>query len=266
MAASKITSLTSISTIDTANDPLPIVDVSDTSQSASGTTKKVTVDQIVGAGAAGSFSTLAASGTLSIGGVASFPDGTSALPSITNTGDTNTGAYFPAADTFGIVTGGSERFRIDPVGNVGIGGVTPSSGSDLSSIEIGNVGNAVHGYIGDVGVYVTTAARYSVGWKYTVSDKAATLYSCEAGAHKWLNAPSGNAGYPIGFNQAMLLDASGNLLLGVSSSGTSASKVLGLANATAPTTSPAGMGQLYVEGGALKYRGSSGTVTTIANA
>jgi len=29
---------------------------------------------------------------------------------------------------------------------------------------------------------------------------------------------------------------------------------------------PAGMGQLYVEGGALKYRGSSGTVTTIANA
>jgi hypothetical protein len=26
------------------------------------------------------------------------------------------------------------------------------------------------------------------------------------------------------------------------------------------------MGQLYVEAGALKYRGSSGTVTTIANA
>lgn len=46
MAATKITSLTPISTIDTAVDPLPIVDVSDTSQSASGTTKKVTVDQI----------------------------------------------------------------------------------------------------------------------------------------------------------------------------------------------------------------------------
>ena len=36
--------------------------------------------------------------------------------------------------------------------------------------------------------------------------------------------------------------------------------------AAAPTTSPAGMGQLYVEAGALKYRGSSGTVTTIAAA
>jgi len=62
------------------------------------------------------------------------------------------------------------------------------------------------------------------------------------------------------------LDASGNLGLGVSSFGTSAANVLGLANATAPSSSPAGMGQLYVEGGALKFRGSSGTVTTIAPA
>jgi hypothetical protein len=36
--------------------------------------------------------------------------------------------------------------------------------------------------------------------------------------------------------------------------------------AAAPATSPAGVGQLYVEAGALKYRGSSGTVTTIAAA
>jgi hypothetical protein len=60
------------------------------------------------------------------------------------------------------------------------------------------------------------------------------------------------------------LDSSGNVGVGVSTFGTSAAKVLGLANATAPTTSPAGMGQLYVEAGALKYRGSSGTITTLA--
>jgi len=42
--------------------------------------------------------------------------------------------------------------------------------------------------------------------------------------------------------------------------------VFSLYNATAPSTSPAGLGQLYVEAGALKYRGSSGTVTTIAAA
>jgi hypothetical protein len=33
-----------------------------------------------------------------------------------------------------------------------------------------------------------------------------------------------------------------------------------------PTTNTTGGGLLYVESGALKYRGSSGTVTTIANA
>jgi hypothetical protein len=42
-------------------------------------------------------------------------------------------------------------------------------------------------------------------------------------------------------------------------------KVLQIANCTlAPTTNPTGGGLLYCEAGALKYRGSSGTVTTIA--
>jgi hypothetical protein len=57
----------------------------------------------------------------------------------------------------------------------------------------------------------------------------------------------------------------GNVGIGTQTWGTSAVSVLGIVNGTAPTTSPAGMGQLYVESGALKYRGSSGTVTTIAN-
>jgi len=40
--------------------------------------------------------------------------------------------------------------------------------------------------------------------------------------------------------------------------------VIGIANATtAPTTNPTGGGVLYVEAGALKYRGSSGTITTL---
>lgn len=45
------------------------------------------------------------------------------------------------------------------------------------------------------------------------------------------------------------------------------SGVIGITNAgTAPTTNPTGGGVLYAEGGALKYRGSSGTVSTIAPA
>ena len=43
--------------------------------------------------------------------------------------------------------------------------------------------------------------------------------------------------------------------------------VIGIANATTvPTSNPTGGGILYVEAGALKYRGSSGTVTVIAPA
>ncbi len=43
--------------------------------------------------------------------------------------------------------------------------------------------------------------------------------------------------------------------------------VIGIANATTvPTTNPAGGGVFYVTGGALTYRGSAGTVTTIAPA
>jgi hypothetical protein len=43
--------------------------------------------------------------------------------------------------------------------------------------------------------------------------------------------------------------------------------VFAIANAvTEPASNPVGGGILYVSGGALKYRGPSGTVTTIANA
>jgi len=45
-----------------------------------------------------------------------------------------------------------------------------------------------------------------------------------------------------------------------------ASGVIKMTNvSTPPTTNPTGGGILYVENGALKYRGPNGTVTTIAN-
>ena len=58
----------------------------------------------------------------------------------------------------------------------------------------------------------------------------------------------------------------GNLGINGTSFG-SGSRVVFLANATAvPSANPTDGGILYVDAGALKYRGSSGTVTTIANA
>ena len=50
--------------------------------------------------------------TIPTGGTAvTFTDGAVATPSITNTGDLNTGVYFPAADTVGVTAGGTEQFR-----------------------------------------------------------------------------------------------------------------------------------------------------------
>jgi len=45
-----------------------------------------------------------------------FADGSASTPSITNSGDTNTGIFFADADTIAASTGGSERMRIDSVG------------------------------------------------------------------------------------------------------------------------------------------------------
>lgn len=59
--------------------------------------------------------------------------------------------------------------------------------------------------------------------------------------------------------------SSGNIGLGGNSFG-SGVKIVFIANGTAPSSNPTGGGILYVESGALKYRGSSGTVTTLGAA
>jgi hypothetical protein len=68
--------------------------------------------------------------------------------------------------------------------------------------------------------------------------------------------------------QRAVVDAFGNLGLNTTDFGGAGAgvKVIGIANGTAPTANPTSGGVLYVEAGALKYRGSSGTVTTIAPA
>jgi hypothetical protein len=59
--------------------------------------------------------------------------GTALLPSITTTGDLNTGMWFPAADTIAFSEGGVEALRIDSSGNVGIGTSSPRVKLDLRS-------------------------------------------------------------------------------------------------------------------------------------
>ncbi len=57
-------------------------------------------------------------------------DGTVSLPSYTFDSDKNTGVYRPSADAWAIVTGGTERVRVDSSGRVGINTISRASSFD----------------------------------------------------------------------------------------------------------------------------------------
>ena len=158
------------------------------------------------------------------------------------------------------MTLGQLRATIDTSGNLGLG-VTPSAwGSGQKALQIGAYTslsyNSGFTKLGS-NVYDNGSNVFYIGSTY------ATSYNQANGAHTWFTAPSGTAGDAISFTQALTLSAVGNLLLGGTSDPTSAAKCIVIYNGTAPTSNIAG-GTLYVESGALKYRGSSGTVTTLA--
>jgi len=63
----------------------------------------------------------ATASTLVVSGVTTVAAGSTAAPSITPTGDSNTGIFFPAADTIAFGEGGSEAARIDSSGRLLVG-------------------------------------------------------------------------------------------------------------------------------------------------
>jgi hypothetical protein len=75
-------------------------------------------------------------------GQTQFANGALATPSISNINDTNTGIYFPAADTIAFVEGGTEIMRIDSAGNVGIRTATPDATARLHVNGQARIGNS----------------------------------------------------------------------------------------------------------------------------
>jgi len=352
MPDSKITALTSISTsTDPANDPLVIVDVSDTSMAATGTTKKVTLNQLLGASGTATLASATITGDLTVdtstlvvnssqnrvgigfSGNASSgrlqisqPLGSTIDGALRLTDDATTsfvfnnvssgvsGIWSSGAIAFGVGSGTfSEAMRLNSTG-LGVGVASPAQKVDVNGAVLAtNVylrsddsdvswgagagsrpiirGNQTNNTIkfytastdrmtldasGNVGVGVTPSARFhskagavTQGGIIETTGANALLSFADAGTSSYTRVQIGSSGNNlaafINSVQAMTLDASGNLLVGLTAAGTTAGKTIQIANGTAPTANVTG-GQLYVEAGALKYRGSSGTVTTLANA
>jgi len=281
MADTKITALAAIATVDPAADVLPIVDISDTSMAASGTTKKVTVNQILGAGGTATLASATITGDLTVD--------TSTLK-VDSTNNRVIVGHTSGSAAFQVTNAGAAGLEIQPTGFSSSPLIQSynRSGSAYTQLTL-DASTIVHALSGTTAMTLNSTglgigqgtinakvdaqgASSLIGFRY-IESTTGSLNRIQLGASTGLGYIDANAssGFPVlqlraAGNTAVTIDYLGNVGVGVSAFGTSAAKVIGLANATAPSTSPAGMGQLYVESGALKFRGSSGTITTIAAA
>jgi hypothetical protein len=83
-----------------------------------------------------------ATGTVNISGLANeVPAGSAGAPAIYSTGDTNTGIFFPAADTIAFTEGGTEVARFDSSGRMLIGTTTTLGAGGLTIIPNGSGGS-----------------------------------------------------------------------------------------------------------------------------
>jgi hypothetical protein len=141
-------------------------------------------------------------------------NGTAAAPALSASGDTNTGIYFPAADTIAFAEGGAEAMRIDSAGNVGIGTSSPiTTNARLSARAAGDY---------DAGLAIgstTSAANWArLDLKNHNAAQPAILYQDQSGA---LHVRTDGAN-PINFltngsNERMRIDSAGNVGIGTSS-------------------------------------------------
>ena len=163
-------------------------------------------------------------------------------------------------------------------GNVGIGTTAPAVALDVTSAKTSSAVNADAGSMNMI-VRDTTAMAAGVGGgigfigKSTAAGGYAGLGSIQVGK---LNATDANLSSYMAFStrdntggnlEKMRIDNAGNIGIGTTSQFGSGTGVVGLANAgTNPSANPTAGGVLYASGGALNWRGSSGTVTQIAAA
>jgi hypothetical protein len=99
-----------------------------------------------------------ATGTVNVSGLANeVPAGSAGAPAIYPTGDTNTGIFFPAADTIAFAEGGAEVARFNSSGNLGVGTTSPAPSTGASVDASGP--HIARGFIND---HQTSAAVFEL--------------------------------------------------------------------------------------------------------
>lgn len=134
---------------------------------------------------------------LTVGGIASHAAGSAAAPTITATGDTNTGIFFPAADQVAISTGGTQRAVVDASGNVGIGTSSPAYKLEVRSTMAVLDGSA------NIGFWAN-GTSYTQVWQtlQSVND-----FIIQTAASKYMS-------FGTNSTERMRIDSSGNVLVG----------------------------------------------------
>ena len=166
-------------------------------------------------------SNLALTSTSGTIGLFSSGTGTAATPAIQPTSDTNTGLFFPAADTIAFSEGGAESMRIDSSGNVGIGTVSPINKLHLynGTNSVGATQLELEGRFNGYGAGINFSSRTSDGGtlvamaKITADGEASwnTTGTTQDAGLRFSTTENGT------LTERLRIDSSGNVLVGQSS-------------------------------------------------
>jgi hypothetical protein len=141
---------------------------------------------------------------VTVGGVLTVQAGSASTPALTTAGDTNTGIFFPAADTIAFAEGGVEAMRLDSSGKLLLGTTNATT-----NLTIGNGGGG-----NDLGVLLSRGATTNF---YQAYDGTKTYIGGADASNDYIKIGSLSS-HPVGFvtgnSERMRLDTSGNWILG----------------------------------------------------
>lgn len=172
-----------------------------------------------------------------------YASGNALITASTNATAFGSAIQFFTNYNFGVV---SEKMRLSPLGDLGIGTTN----------------------VTQVGLHIAKPSGNSAGMRAQCGNESAMFYFNDTEGlliNSSTNSTANSIRLLFAGTEAFRFTYGTCFGIGTSVFGTNANRTLAIANTGfPPQSSPTGVGQIYVEAGALKYRGANGTITTIA--